>query len=133
METHQDKLNLLQEMINFALVDGDLHNKEYDFIEIVAVELKIKKPELLELFGNKGKTQVIKDEFTRICQFYRLCLLMYSDGLIHPNESAKINQIALHMGLNLHATKRVLKIIENSPNHQVPAEVLMGMFTEQYN
>ena len=35
METTQEKISLLQEMISFALIDGELHDKEYDFIEII--------------------------------------------------------------------------------------------------
>jgi hypothetical protein len=36
METYQEKISLLQEMIDFALVDGALHDREYDFLEIVS-------------------------------------------------------------------------------------------------
>ena len=36
METTQEKISLLQEMISFALIDGELHDREYDFIEIVS-------------------------------------------------------------------------------------------------
>lgn len=71
MDTLQEKLSLLQEMIAFALVDGELHDREYDFLEIVSKELEIEKETFLKLFENRGKTIVIKDEFNRICQFYR--------------------------------------------------------------
>ena len=43
MESYQEKISLLQEMIDFALVDGDLHDREYDFLEIIAQELEIEK------------------------------------------------------------------------------------------
>ena len=55
METTQEKISLLQEMISFALIDGELHDKEYDFIEIVAYELQIDKATLLKLYENKGE------------------------------------------------------------------------------
>ena len=86
MNTYQEKISLLQEMISFALVDGELHDREYDFIEIVAQELDIEKSTLLELYANKGEINVVKDEFHRICQFYRLALLMQSDGVLHERE-----------------------------------------------
>jgi hypothetical protein len=44
METYQEKISLLQEMIDFALVDDILHDREYDFLEIVSQELEIDKP-----------------------------------------------------------------------------------------
>ena len=93
METTQEKISLLQEMISFALIDGELHDKEYDFIEIVAYELQIDKATLLKLYENKGEVKVIKDEMNRICQFYRLALLMHCDGVLHDAEQIKINEI----------------------------------------
>ena len=58
METYQEKISLLQEMIAFALIDGELHDREYDFLEIVAQELEIDKTTFLELFKNRGEIQV---------------------------------------------------------------------------
>ena len=65
MDSFQEKLSLLQEMIAFALVDGELHDNEYDFIEVVAHELAIDKATLLELYKNKTTVHVIKDEFNQ--------------------------------------------------------------------
>ena len=83
MDTYQEKISLLQEMIAFALIDGELHDREYDFLEMVAMELEIEKPVFHQLFENRGAVSVIKDEFHRICQFYRLALLMHVDGVLH--------------------------------------------------
>ena len=78
METTQEKISLLQEMISFALIDGELHDKEYDFIEIVAYELQIDKETLLKLYENKGEVKVIKDECAYInCYFQRTVELGY--------------------------------------------------------
>jgi hypothetical protein len=133
METTQEKISLLQEMISFALIDGELHDKEYDFIEIVANELQIDKETLLKLYENKGEVKVIKDEINRICQFYRLALLMCCDNVLHEREIIKINEIGILMGLNPFAMKRVLKLIEESSNHIVDAHTLIAIFSEQLN
>lgn len=133
METTQEKISLLREMISFALIDGELHDREYDFIEIVATELGIDKPTLLKLYENKGEVLVVKDELHRICQFYRLALLMRSDDVLHEREKIKINEIGINMGLNPYAMKRALKLIEESPNHTVDGNVLLAMFSEQLN
>ncbi|SEP84602.1 TerB family tellurite resistance protein [Flavobacterium urocaniciphilum] len=133
MDTYQERISLLQEMISFALVDGELHDREYDFIEIVAQELGIAKEVLLELYANKAEIKVIKDEFHRICQFYRLALLMQSDGILHDREKIKINEIGINMGLNPYAMKRVLKAMEDSPNSMVDGQSLLAMFSEQLN
>ena len=133
MNTSQEKISLLQEMIAFALVDGELHDREYDFLELIANELEIDKTTFFDLFKNRGAIVVIKDEFNRICQFYRLALLMHSDGVLHERESVKINEIGINMGLNPYATKRVLQLMKTSPNQMVSAEVLLAVFSEQHN
>jgi hypothetical protein len=133
MDTLQEKLSLLQEMIAFALIDGELHDREYDFLEMVAMELEIEKPVFHKLFENRASVSVIKDEFHRICQFYRLALLMHSDGVLHEAEQIKINEIGINMGLNPYAMKRVLNLMKNSPNQMVEGDVLLSVFTEQHN
>ena len=133
METTQEKISLLKEMISFALVDGELHDREYDFIEIVAYELGVDKDTLHKLYENKGEVIVIKDELNRICQFYRLALLMRSDDVLHERERIKINEIGINMGLDPYAMKRVLKLIEDSPNHMVDGQTLIKLFSEQLN
>lgn len=133
METTQEKISLLQEMISFALVDGELHDREYDFIEIVAYELGVDKETLHKLYENKGEVSVIKDELNRICQFYRLALLMRCDDILHERERVKINEIGINMGLDPYAMKRVLKLIEESPNHMVDGQTLIKLFSEQLN
>ncbi|MFD2907451.1 TerB family tellurite resistance protein [Flavobacterium ardleyense] len=133
MENYEERKSLLQEMISFALVDGQLHDREYDFLELIANQLEIDKPTFLELFKNPSEVKVIKDEFNRICQFYRLALLMHSDGVLHERELIKINEIGINMGLNPYSTKRVLQLMEKSPNQMIDGAVLLSVFAEQYN
>ena len=133
MEDYKERISLLQEMIAFALVDGELHDREYDFIQIVAEELEIDKETLHKLFNKKQEKTVIKDEFNRICQFYRLALLMHADGVLHEREKIKINEIGVNMGLNPFAMKRVLHLMENSTDGTVSAETLLSVFSEQHN
>ena len=133
MDSYQEKIGLLQEMIGFALVDGELHDREYDFIEMVAHELEVDKETLQKLFDKKFEKVVIKDEFHRIYQFYRLALLMHSDGVLHQREQIKINEIGINMGLNPFAMKRVLKLMEDSPNRMVDGDTLLSFFSEQHN
>ena len=133
MDSYQEKISLLQEMIDFALIDGSLHDREYDFLEIVAQDLEIDKKTFLQLFKGNPQNKVIKDEFTRICQFYRLALLMHCDGIMHEKEQIKINEIGINMGLNPYAIKRVLHLMKTSENKMISAEVLVAVFSEQHN
>lgn len=133
MENYEQKLALLSDMIAFAIVDGELHDREYQFLSIVAVELGINKTELNQLFHEEKRSEIIKSEFERIQQFYRLALLMHCDGILHEREQIKIHEIGINMGLNPHAIKRVLKAMEKSPNKMISPEFLLEVFQEQLN
>ncbi|MGC4041695.1 MAG: excinuclease ABC subunit B [Flavobacterium sp.] len=133
MNKYKDKLALLSEMIAFSVVDGRLHEREYLFLSMIAEELEIDKDEFKNLFHQEEYPHVIKSEFERIQQFYRLALLMHCDGVLHEREQIKIHEIGINMGLNPHAIKRVLKAMEDSPTKMIPAEFLLEVFQEQLN
>lgn len=133
MPTKVEKISLLTDMIAFAVVDGKLHDREYLFLSMIAEELQIEKEEFKQLFHQELKTEVIKSEFERIQQFYRLALLMHCDGVLHEREQIKIHEIGINMGLNPFAMKRVLKAIEQSPTRMISPDYLLDLFSEQYN
>jgi uncharacterized tellurite resistance protein B-like protein len=133
METYEQKIALLSDMIAFAIVDGELHDREYQFLSLIALELGIDKDKLNQLFHEENRSEIIKSEFERIQQFYRLALLMHCDGILHEREQIKIHEIGVNMGLNPHAIKRVLKAMESSPNKMISAEFLLEVFQEQLN
>ena len=133
MNTFEEKRSLVLEMIAFSTVDGHLHKREYEFLAIVANELGFEMNVFKDLFHQELPQIPIKTEFLRIQQFYRLALLMYCDGLLHKKESVAIQQIALEMGLNPVATKRILKLMNEAPNAIIDGEVLLHVFQEQHN
>ncbi len=133
MNTFEEKRSLLLEMIAFSTVDGQLHRREYEFLSIVANELNIEKDVFNDLFHQELPQILVKSEFGRIQQFYRLALLMHSDGVLHTKEDNAIQQITLNMGLNPVATKRILKIMEKGTNPIIDPEILLRIFKEQHN
>ena len=88
---------------------------------------------MLFLFHQELPQLPMKSEFMRIQQFYRLALLMHSDGVLHKKEAVAIQQIAIEMGLNPSATKRILKLMYEAPNAIIDGEVLLNVFKEQHN
>ena len=133
MNTYEEKLSLLAEMIAFAVVDGKLHDREYQFLSIVANELKIKKEDFKNLFHEELTPIPMKSESQRIQQFYRLALLMHCDGILHEKEEIAIKQMGVNMGLNPFAIKRILKAMEASPTRMIDGEILISIFKEQLN
>ena len=133
MNTKEEKISLLNDMIAFAIVDGKLHEREFTFLTLVSHELGISKEELNQLFHEENRSEIIKSEFERIQQFYRLALLMHCDGILHEREEIKIREIGVNMGLNPFAIKRVLKAMEASPTRMVSPQFLLEVFQEQLN
>lgn len=133
MPTKVEKISLLSDMIAFAIVDGQLHEREYTFLSLVAKELGVSNEEFKQLFHDENKSESIQSEFERIQQFYRLALLMHCDGVLHEREVVKIHEMGITMGLNPFAIKRVLKAMEQSPTRMVAPEFLLEVFHEQMN
>lgn len=133
MNTYEQKINLLFEMIAFSVIDGRLHDKEYQFLWNIAQELKVTKSDFNDLFHQELPQEVIKSEFERIKQFYRLALLMHCDGILHKKEEIAIRQIAIDMGLNPHATKRILQLMSEAQNAIISPKTLFEIFQQQLN
>jgi len=133
MNSYEKKLSLLAEMVAFSVVDGKLHDRELMFLSLVADELQIESEDFKQLFHQELFPNVIKSEFQRIQQFYRLALLMHCDGVLHERERNAIHEIGINMGLNPFAMRRVLKAMELSPTRMVSPEFLLEVFQEQYN
>jgi hypothetical protein len=133
MNTFEEKRSLLLEMIAFATIDGNLHKKEYTFLAIVADELNIDKIIFNDLFHQELPQMVIKSEFERFQQFYRLALLMHCDGVLHQKEENAILQIGIDMGLNPIVTNRILKMMKMTQSPIIEADVLLEIFKEQHN
>ncbi|WP_264522220.1 excinuclease ABC subunit B [Flavobacterium sp. N1994] len=133
MNNYEERLALLSEMIAFSVIDGRLHEREYLFLTMIAEELQVQKHDFKNLFHQEEYPIVIKSEFERIQQFYRLALLMHCDGVLHEREQIKIHEIGINMGLNPHAIKRVLKAMETSPNKMISPQFLIEVFQEQLN
>jgi hypothetical protein len=133
MKSRAEKISLLSEMIAFALVDGELHDKEYDFLKLLSQELEIEKPAFLDLFRKRDEIIPIKNELERILHFYKLALLMYCDNLVHKSEDVTIHKIGLTLGLNPTAMNRILNLMKTAPNHIVAPEKVICIFEEQLN
>lgn len=133
MNNNEEKLSLLLDMIAFSVVDGKLDTREYQFLSLIASELRIDKATFDNLFHIEQRSHVIRSESERIHQFYRLALLMHIDGVLHEREQAAINQIALEMGLNPSATRRILKLMQESEYKILEPGLVFEIFREQHN
>lgn len=133
MSSYEEKLSLLSEMIAFAKIDGQIHEREYQFLAIVASQLKIEKTNFESLFEHEAEKVIVKSEHQRILQFYRLALLMHADGVLHENEQIAIREMGINMGLSPYAMKSVLIEMQKSPKGLIDPDILLALFRAQHN
>ena len=133
MDTRQEKLDILSQMIAFARVDHSLKNSEYQFLVGVAAHLGIDKETFDALLKEKTAKPVFKSQAERIVQFHRLVLLMNIDEEQHEKEIHTLHNIGLKMGLPPTAVTQVLRVMHQYPNKLVPPEVLIEIFKAHYN
>ena len=133
MKSEKEKVNLLSEMIAFALVDNELHHLEIIFLTDVATSLQISKSVYVDLFNRKHEAAMVKDPFSQIVHFYQLALLMYCDGKLHVNEESSINDIGLRMGLIKNVMEAIIAMVAQAKNKKIPSENLMKLYLMQNN
>jgi uncharacterized tellurite resistance protein B-like protein len=133
MNTYEEKISLLSEMIAFAKVDGQVHEREFQFLTIVAQQLRVDRDVFDTLFNDPADKVIIKSEHQRILQFYRLALLMQADGVLHDNEQVAIREMGINMGLSPFAMKGVLVEMERSPTGMIDPDLLLALFRAQQN
>lgn len=133
MNSKEEKLSLLSEMIEFAKVDETIKEREFDFIMAVALQIGVSGDEVNTLVEQRVEKVTLRSESQRILQFHRLVLLMNIDQEIPESEIQGIRAIGLHMGIRREAIDTILKEMHKYPNKVIPPEELIAIFTRFYN
>lgn len=128
-----EKLSLLAQLVKLARADKEVKQAEYDFLSIIAMQLKITPEEFKTVFEKNIEFQPPKLEADRILQFQRLVLLMQVDQSIESEELHHIREMGIRMGLNPSATNKVLEIMKKHENGIVPPEELLAVFKIHHN
>lgn len=133
MNTREEKLSILSELIAFARADDVIKVSEYKFLLDIAKQLGIDKVTFDSLFHHKAEQVILKSQSERILQFHRLLLLMNVDREQHASEMRRLHTIGLQMGLPPSAIDQVLTIMHEYPDKIVPPDVLINIFKAHYN
>lgn len=133
MNTYEEKLSILSELITFAMADDVVKVSEYKFLLDVALQLGIDKDTFDSLFHKKAEKVILRPQSERIVQFHRLLLLMNVDREQHHTELRRLHNIGLRMGLPPSAIDQVLIIMHRYPDKIVPPDVLINIFKAHYN
>lgn len=132
MDSFEEKLFLMKQLIDFAKIDGVLHDKEMDFLSILAEDFGIDKNTYFALYHTNSEPLVVSFS-ERIVQFYRLTLLMVCDGFWHEKEIIKLHEIGIMMGLNPVGIDKLLAYVKYNGISDVTPQFLSDLFTTQLN
>lgn len=133
MDAFEEKKKLLLEMIAFATVDGQLNKKGYDFLFLIANELDYGKGGFIDLLNEELPKLPENLKLARIKQFYKLVIFFQNDGVLYTQDPDLIVHIAISMGLDTDAIKKLIKKIKNAPNTIISDDVLWDIFSDDVN
>ncbi|KDN56119.1 hypothetical protein [Flavobacterium seoulense] len=133
MDTCEEKKKLLLEMIAFATVDGQLNKKGYDFLFLIANELDYEKGGFIDLLNHELPKLPENLKLARIKQFYKLVVFFQNDGVLYTQDPDLIVHIAISMGLDTDAIKKLIKKVKNAPNNIISDDVLWDIFSDDVN
>ncbi|MFN5417756.1 MAG: TerB family tellurite resistance protein [Flavobacteriia bacterium] len=128
-----EKLSLLTELIKLANADLEVREMEHQFLMAIAMQLGISAEEFVPLFEQNIDFVPPVNEFDRILQLQRLILLSNVDLENSENELRFIKELAIKMGLNSLAVDEVLRRMHDYENKIIPPDVLIAIFTANYN
>lgn len=133
MRHHDEKLSLLQDLIQLSKVDDEVTYMEQNFIFTIANGLGIDKIELQELLDNPIDFSPQKNEMDRITHFYRLLLMMGVDQVNHEKEQQFCKEVGLKMGLNPVAMREIIERIIASETGQLSPQEIIEIFKTYHN
>ena len=132
-EHHQEKLSLMQDLIQLSEVDNHVDFMEENFIITIANGLGISSEEVTQLKENPVSFNPQENEMDRITHFYRLLLLMGVDSEHHEKEIQFCKEVGLKMGLNPVAMREIIERIVASETHQLPPNEIIKIFKTHHN
>ena len=128
-----EKHQIISDMISLAKADQVLHEREYEFILVVAERMGMNKTEVDTLLQKPLEAQVFKTELQRITQFHRLLLLMNVDMETHLVELDAIRNYGLRLGIRPEAIEQILNEMGDYENKMMPSDRLVEIFKRFYN
>ena len=133
MLTYKEKLAVISQMIQLSKIDGVFHEKELQFVQLMALEYNIKAEDLEELLVEKPHDIIFHSNFQRIEHFYRMALLVFCDKTKREEELIYLKNMGLRFGLSPVAIQNVLDEMQKSETFMISGERLIEIFKRQEN
>ncbi|AEE20176.1 hypothetical protein JM84_2505 [Dokdonia sp. Hel_I_63] len=130
---NSENLQIISDMLLMAKADNHLHEREYDFILMVARRMGISKDEVDELVKSPQDKMVYKTEMQRLTQFHRLLLVMNVDEETQFVEIDTLRNYGLKLGIRAEAVQQILSEMGDYEHKIIPSHRLVEIFKRFYN
>lgn len=130
---NSENLQIISDMLLMAKADKHLHEREYDFILVVARRMGISKDEVDALIKNPQDKMVYKTEMQRLTQFHRLLLVMNVDEETQFVEIDMLRNYGLKLGIRPEAVQQILSEMADYRHKMIPSHRLVEIFKRFYN
>jgi len=128
----EENNSFLEQIIQLSDLSEDTKSMDLEFLLQIALQLGLSKADLIEQFEKSISHKPIQTEKDRILQFYRLCLLMFTEE-IEEHELDELRNVGLRMGLNPSATEEIFVIMQNNDLKTISKEKLYQIFNANNN
>ncbi|AWH72746.1 hypothetical protein DCS32_00725 [Dokdonia sp. Dokd-P16] len=130
---NSENLQIISDMLLMAKADNHLHEREYDFILMVAKRMGISKDEVDALVKSPQDKMVYKTEMQRLTQFHRLLLVMNVDEETQFVEIDTLRNYGLKLGIRAEAVQQILSEMGDYEHKMIPSHRLVEIFRRFYN
>ncbi|WP_298327090.1 TerB family tellurite resistance protein [uncultured Dokdonia sp.] len=130
---NSENLQIISDMLLMAKADNHLHEREYDFILMVARRMGISKDEVDALVKSPQDKMVYKTEMQRLTQFHRLLLVMNVDEETQFVEIDTLRNYGLKLGIRAEAVQQILSEMGDYEHKIIPSHRLVEIFKRFYN
>lgn len=125
---NSENLQIISDMLRMAKADNVIHEREYDFILVVAKRMGITKSEVDDLAENPQNKMVYTTEMQRLTQFHRLLLVMNVDDETHFVEIDALRNYGLKLGIRPEAVEQILGEMPDYEHKMIPSHRLVEIF-----
>jgi len=125
----------LLDLYMLAVSDGSINQNETQLLFEIGKQIGLNHDDVLDVINHPKEVKMLKSTSyeERMQHLFRLLFLMKIDGEVKPSEIDLIQQIALHLGLNLNLTNDLIDVIIRHKQSDVPEAEMIAQIKKYLN
>ena len=130
---YQEKLSLLNELVQVGDADGSMARDECEMIRAIAERLDVSDADLEKVLRDKVPFTPPRMEIDRILWVQGISMIIVADGVVTDREVRFMQQLGMRLGFSPGPIQELLKRLQANPSRPLPAEELIPIFQVAHN